>query len=324
MQFLVTGATGFIGRHVTRALLERGNAVRALVRRGATASRLPDGAEPHFGDLAEPASLSGAARGVEVAIHLGAAMSGDWETHRRATVDGTRHLLAQCVAEGVPRFVHVSSILVYDRSRLSPGQTLREASALAEPGPDIGPLASAKVEAERLVEHAARDAQIQGLVLRPGIVVGAQRLRFPELGMPLLGRRVAVGSPAQPLPLVAMESLVEALLAVLESPPAPLRVYNVVDDFRASRADYLQILGGLGGERCPVLHVPLHAALVLARALEVLRGAPGLGWLPQTTPAKLRGRALAVHYSTAALQEATGWRPASDLRETLSRLLAAP
>jgi len=109
---LVTGATGFIGWHVARHLLERGRRVRVLVR---PASRLTDldGVEVVTGDLRDPASLDAATAGCGVVFHV-AADYRLWARHPedlyRVNVQGTRNLLTAARKAGVDRLVYTSTV----------------------------------------------------------------------------------------------------------------------------------------------------------------------------------------------------------------------
>jgi dihydroflavonol-4-reductase len=107
----VTGASGFVGANLARALLERGWRVRALVRGDAPSL---DGlaVERVHGDLFAPA-LADAMRGCDALFHVAATYSlwrRDRGTVLRANVDGTRSVLAAARAAGVPRTVHTSSV----------------------------------------------------------------------------------------------------------------------------------------------------------------------------------------------------------------------
>jgi dihydroflavonol-4-reductase len=108
---LVTGASGFLGWHVARALVERGSAVRALVRPG---SRVPELAvETVAGDLRDPASLARAAAGCGLVFHVAAdyrLWAKDPRDLYRSNVDGTRNLLEAARAAGVERVVYTSTV----------------------------------------------------------------------------------------------------------------------------------------------------------------------------------------------------------------------
>src|SRR6266850_1863327 len=114
MTTLVTGANGFLGSHLTRLLVERGDRVRVLVR---PASRLDAIAgipcEIAYGDLRDPASLASAMRGVRRVFHAAA----DYRLSARdprevyaSNVTGTRNLLDVGRAAGLERFVYTSSV----------------------------------------------------------------------------------------------------------------------------------------------------------------------------------------------------------------------
>lgn len=108
---LVTGASGFVGWHVARLLLERGHRVRALVR---ASSSIPDlDVEIVRGDLRDPDSLAIAAQGCELVFHV-AADYRLWSRHSgemyRSNVDGTRNMLTAAQAAGVERVVYTSTV----------------------------------------------------------------------------------------------------------------------------------------------------------------------------------------------------------------------
>lgn len=109
---LVTGPTGFVGRHVVRELTSRGHAVRALVRRAARANILsPYRAEIAVGDVLDPESLVGACEGVDAVIHLVASIREQpGLTFQRVNYEGTANLLSAAAAAGVNKFVHASAI----------------------------------------------------------------------------------------------------------------------------------------------------------------------------------------------------------------------
>ena len=108
---LVTGASGFLGWHVARALSERGFAVRALVRPGSSVEGLP--VERATGDLRDPASLERAVAGCGLLFHVAAdyrLWSKDPSELYRSNVDGTRNLLEAARRAGIERVVYTSTV----------------------------------------------------------------------------------------------------------------------------------------------------------------------------------------------------------------------
>jgi dihydroflavonol-4-reductase len=108
---LVTGASGFLGWHVARVLLERGYAVRALVRAGSRVNELD--VEIRTGDLRDAASLERASAGCGLVFHV-AADYRLWARHPdelyRSNVEGTRNLLQAARNAGVERVVYTSTV----------------------------------------------------------------------------------------------------------------------------------------------------------------------------------------------------------------------
>lgn len=114
MRIFLTGATGFVGHHVARALAADGAALRMLVRKTSNLSHLEGIAgETCSGDLAQPESLRSALAGCDAVVHVAADYRlwiPDPQDMYRANVDGTRELLRMARETGVKRFVYTSSV----------------------------------------------------------------------------------------------------------------------------------------------------------------------------------------------------------------------
>jgi dihydroflavonol-4-reductase len=111
MKALVTGASGFLGWHVARVLLERGYSVRALIREGSRVDGLD--VERVTGDLRDPESLARAVSGCRLVFHVAAdyrLWAKDPGDLYRSNVDGTRHLLDAARNAGVERIVYTSTV----------------------------------------------------------------------------------------------------------------------------------------------------------------------------------------------------------------------
>lgn len=117
MQTLVTGATGLVGSWVAKKLIDRGHAVRVLVRDEARLpKRLAGLVEPVRGDVVDPASLSRAAAGVEVVFHAAGVPEQavrDVSLFDRVNRQGTVNVLEAAAKAGVRRVVHTSTMDVF-------------------------------------------------------------------------------------------------------------------------------------------------------------------------------------------------------------------
>ncbi len=151
---LVTGASGFLGWHVARVLLERGHSVRALVRPGSRVTDLD--VETVTGDLRDRASLDRAVQGCELLFHV-AADYRLWARHPeelyRSNVDGTRNLFEAARAAGIQRAVYTSTVGCIG---IPPGGIGDEDTpvSLADMA---GPYKRSKFQAEQVALQFARD-----------------------------------------------------------------------------------------------------------------------------------------------------------------------
>ncbi|MCB9778710.1 MAG: NAD-dependent epimerase/dehydratase family protein [Alphaproteobacteria bacterium] len=166
---LVTGGGGYLGRHVVQQLLDRGDRVTILAR-----GRYPEiealGAGGVQADLCDPASLDGLLEGVDVVFHTAAKVP-TWAPRAefiRTNVDGTRHLLDACRAQGVGRFVYTSSPSAVHRGGDEEGVTEADCpypEHHAAPYPESKALAEAMVLAEN-------GPALATTALRPHIIYG--------------------------------------------------------------------------------------------------------------------------------------------------------
>ena len=149
----VTGATGFVGRHLVDTLRRRGHAVRALVRDPARARWLAaGGAELVPGDVRDPPSLRPFVEGADAAIHLvGIIVERGRQTFAAVHVAGTEAVHAAARAAGVRRFVHMSAVG-------------------ARPEAGATPYHRTKWQAEELV----RDSALPYVILRPSLINGPE------------------------------------------------------------------------------------------------------------------------------------------------------
>jgi uncharacterized protein YbjT (DUF2867 family) len=246
----VTGATGFVGRHVAALLARRGHRVRVLGRNAVRArSILGPGSDIVPGDLADPPALATLVRGADAVIHLvGIIVEAGAATFREVHVEGTRRLLAAARAAGVGRFVHMSAVGARDDDRATRYHRT-------------------KWEAEELV----RAAGLSHVIFRPSIISGPEnapirtvaRLHRWSPVVPVFGDG---RFPTQP---VWVEDVALAFAAAVET-AAHVGAFELGGPAVITYEEFLLAIGRAAGYPRPLVHVPLAWARAAAAAFDLL------------------------------------------------------
>lgn len=322
---LVTGASGFIGRHVVAVLIERsGTEVKALVRSGSPAIGPPRSNNTHLvvGDLLDHASLRGVCADVDTVFHLAGHAHAedvdpqrDAETHRRVTVEGTRALLNEAVNAGVRCFVFVSSVKVLGEG----GDACLDERSPPLPRSNYG---LAKLEAEKMVLAAGAEHNFHAAVLRLPLVYGRDNKGNIPRMMDAIerGRFPPIPEIYNKRSMVHVADVVRALLVVAEMPRARGECYIVTDGrVYSSRELYVALCRALG-KKVPAWSIPAAIWRVAAGIGDVAarltrRRMP----LDTLTLTKLFGSA---HYTAAKLERELGFRARHSLEEALPEMVA--
>jgi len=185
MKIAVTGATGHVGANLTRALVERGDTVRVLVRdRESTRSLEGVECERVSGDIRNPESLDELVRGAELVYHLAAKISlesVDPECEQ-INVGGVRNITEACLRHGVRRLVHFSSIHAFSTEPRA--EVLDERRPLID-DPRQPPYDRSKAAGHRVVLSAVEKG-LDAVVLHPAAVLGRHDYMPSRMGRVLL------------------------------------------------------------------------------------------------------------------------------------------
>jgi predicted dehydrogenase/nucleoside-diphosphate-sugar epimerase len=310
--FLVTGASGSLGKAVVKRLRDAGHRVRVMVR------RIPDKPQPDveyaFGNLGDPAAVDRAVAGAEIVIHVGAAMKGGWPEHLGGTVVGTQNVIDACKQHGVRQLVHISSMSVIDWAGSAGKGPVDEAAALEPRADERGAYTRAKLEAEQKVVAAAAQG-LPCVILRPGQIFGG--------GIPLVNGAVArragakwlvLGDGKLELPLVYIDDVVDAVIAAIDKKLVGGEVIQVIDGEHLTQADVLALTGANGN----VIRVPRPVVFALGKLSELPLGA--LGRPSPIALYRLQSALARLTYDSRRAEQLLGWRPRVGVREGIRRV----
>ncbi len=322
MKVLVTGSTGFIGQHVTQALLARGHAVRALARDPAAAAPLAAaGAEVIQGDVCRPATLPAAVTGCEAVVHLAGAVKALGRAGFFAVnAGGTRHLADAAIGAGASRFLLVSSLAAAGPS--SAGRPRTE----EDPAAPVSAYGESKLAAEAVLRDLA--FRLEATVVRPPIVYGPgdREVLPPLLAMARARLIVKAGLAPKRYSVVHVEDLAAGIALALErgrrlGPAGPEGVYFLDDGATYSWEEIGRAALGPLGVAARVLPLPEAVSWVAAAgasALARLRRRPAVFSLDKVREIRQPSWTCASARARAELGYAPRWPLADGMRQTLA------
>jgi dihydroflavonol-4-reductase len=303
---LVTGATGFLGSAVARALLERGHRVRVLARPGGDRRNLADlPLEVSEGSLEEASSLRRAVDGCRYVFHVAADYRlwvRDRQAMLRANVDGTRLLMQAALAAGVERVIYTSSVAVLGHAT---GQVADE-NTLSTLADMVGPYKQSKFLAEAEVRRMAAEQGLPVVIVNPSTPIGPRDIKPTPTG------RIIVEAAAGRIPayvdtglnIVHVDDVAAGHLLALDRGRVGERYILGGDNM--SLADILRHIAGQTGRRPPLIGLPRLPLFPVALAAEM--AARLTGREPLITIDGLRMARWRMWFSSAKAETELGYR----------------
>lgn len=319
MRILVTGGTGFLGRHLVRVLLGQGHEVRVLGRNAKASAELQaSGAAVVRAELTDAAAVCAACAGIDAVFHV-AALSAPWgprASFHAVNVDGTAHVLAGCLAENVRRLIHVSSpSVVFDGHDHHLG---------TESAPYPARFLCAYSETKKLAEVLVREAGQRGLattIIRPKAIFGpGDTTLLPRLlKAARQGRLPQIGDGTNCIDLTYVDNVVHALVLALHAPTASGQTYTITNGEHVRLWDLIrQVLERLG---IATTLKPLPYRLVYTMAMLMELRAKLFGGEPLLTRYTTAILGRTQTYDISAARRDLGYEPIVSIAEGVERSL---
>ena len=303
MNVLVTGANGFLGRHICEALRSQGHVPLAFVRRAQSAQPLQQaGFDCRVGAFNDTPSLQAALKNVTAIVHA----AGGGKASRPASffennVTPTEQLLQAAAQSGVERFIFISSLAA---SGPSPDGAPKLNDSPLTP---ISPYGESKVQAETLVQQDKTRFHVG--IVRPPAIYGPEDTRLLPLFRAASKRWAPIpGGTHKTLSLIHVKDCAAAIVRTLEADYPSGTAFFVDDGAPHPVTELINLMGMAYGHKVSMIGIPPW--LFKPLALSAYRLSKTLGREPLLTPSKIK-ELLCPHWvcESAQTQAILGWQP---------------
>ncbi|MFP4085199.1 MAG: NAD-dependent epimerase/dehydratase family protein [Desulfobacteraceae bacterium] len=268
MNILITGGTGFIGRHLMRALIRQGFHCKCLTRGGSRVKNIAklDNVTIVYGDITDKGSLQECMQGVEVVYHL-AGQVGEWgvsdERFFAVNVEGTRNLLEAASEAGVKHFIFCSTPGVQGKGHANASEELPYNPS------QIYELTKAEAEKIVLAFNSEKAEALKVTIVRPDFVYGPGDLRRIPLYRVSKNRRFfLIGDGMALFHPTFIDDAVQAFCLLPNNPVSFGQIYNIAGPQTMTVKEYVQTIAEALNVPLPRVKIPIAVGRVLALFFE--------------------------------------------------------
>lgn len=256
---LILGGSGFIGRALVERLADAGKKLRLICRNPSAlpAELIRPNVQIIKGDLRDPELVESALEGIDTVYHLARANVSSWDDYYKQDVLVTERIADLCLAKGVKRLIYTGTIATY-YSGAKAGR-IDESTGVHPQIQRCNNYARAKAACEDLLLKMHKEKGLPVVIFRPGIVLGSGSSPFHwGVGMWKWNSVCQLwGDGKNPLPLVLVDDVVDALVAGADKPGVEGQSYNLIGDVRLTGQDYLNALSDASGIRIRACPTPI-------------------------------------------------------------------
>jgi nucleoside-diphosphate-sugar epimerase/predicted dehydrogenase len=325
-QILILGATGFIGQELARQLIASAHSIRVLVR---NPSRLPpelrNGAvDIVVGDLSRNTDLAAALTGIRCVYHLARSHVKTWEEYAEHEVEATGRVAEAALAAKVERLIYTGTIDSYYAG--AKAGTITENTPLDPHIDRRNYYARAKALSEQNLMSLHRQRGLPVVIFRPGIVIGqgGSPLHW-GIGMWSWNAVCQVwGEGHNPLPLVLVEDVAQALVSALDVAGIMGESFNLVADSRLSALDYLDALEECTGSEFQKTPTPPWKFYVVDVMKWIVKRAIRHSDRRRPSYRDWETRTQRAHYDCSKARKLLNWNPTGAQAEIIRRGIQLP
>lgn len=324
-EVLITGATGFIGRHLVEHLTDKKIPVRILARnpRALPSSFHSPLVEVVRGDILNALQIEKAMQGIQFVFHLAHSIGHTWRDFEQVNVVATRLLAEASLKAKVKYFVFTSTIAAYYTGDLRNGKITEETHI--DPKPMLRNFyARSKIVLEHMLMDMYKNEELPLIIFRPAIVIGKGGIPCHSgVGQWTRDNVCAYwGMGENDLPFVLGEDVTSALTKVLEVDGLEGEVFNLAGDVRFSAREYIQYLRKYSHRNIHAFPYPTNLCFLSDIFKYLIKVATGEHKDALLSYRDLANRSILADFDNTKAKTVLNWQPNKNKEEVIRKGIA--